>query len=87
MKTHDQQRRTTATRSEGAREPATIGSQDVPRGAAEKTCKVAVPENLHAATKLVAARRKKGLQDFVAELLRTDEEVAREEATFAGGAQ
>jgi hypothetical protein len=85
MKTHQQQRRAKATRREDARDQSTIRSQDVPRGV-EKTCKVAVPENLHAATKLVAARRKRRLQDFVAELLRTDADVAREEATFAGGA-
>lgn len=85
MKTHEQQRRRKqATRSEDAHDQPTR-SQDVPRGAAEKTCKVAVPENLHAAVKLVAARRKKGLQDFAAELLRSDADVAREEAAFTEG--
>lgn len=51
-----------------------------------RTCKVSIPENLHAATKLVAARRKQGLQDFVAEILRGHAEVAAEETTIAATA-
>ncbi len=89
MKTHEQ-RRTNATR----REPAPAVSTEAVSGArgTDRTCKVAVPETLHAATKVVAARRgsnqRKTVQDLVAECLRNDPEIAAEEAALAkGGAQ
>lgn len=87
MKTH-QQRRTAATRSEDAPAVSTEAASGERGG--EKTCKVAVPDTLHAATKVVAARRGRGankltVQDLVAECLRGDTEIAAEETALMKG--
>lgn len=45
-----------------------------------KTCKVAVPQTLHTATVVVAARGGEFVQDIVAAALRGNPEIRREEA-------
>jgi hypothetical protein len=80
--TKTKQRRVEATRGEIASAVSTKAESDARGGA--RTFKVAVPESLNAATKAVAARRSKTVQDLVAERLREDREIAAEEAAYLG---
>ena len=83
MKTHEKHRRDEATHEENANAGSTQADSEVRGGA--RTAKVAVPETLNAATKVVAARRgragkKVSVQDLVAAALRADPDIAAEEA-------
>ena len=65
--------------------------QKKPAERVERTCKVAIPHPLHAATKAVASRRswhgdKTTVQDLVADCLRGDSEIHAEETRLMKGA-
>ena len=73
-----------ATRGGIASAASTKADSDARGGT--RTFKISVPESLNAATKAVAARMGSTVQDLVAAKLRTDSEIAAEEAAYLGRA-